>query len=299
MITLAAADTIAAGASAASAVTCTIFGMELNAGTEVFKVLDQRQLAAAPATIYTVPTSNQAFIRSISIVNTSAVPQTFQLFRGGTGAANALIPPLTINAGYTYFYEDELGWRVVDTEGELQQAFGPFIALQNYGITGSLAETLDRNFCPEVNTAALVSQRLQMQAIWLLAGTLITNISFYSATTALATGSNQLFGLYDIDRNRLGVTNNDGATAWGANTIKTLALTTPYTVQRTALHYLGIMVHATTVPTLKGGTAIAATQLRNEPPIIGGSSTTGLTTTLPDPAAAITVQTTNIWGAVG
>ena len=53
MLTLAAADTLAGVASAASQVTCTIFGMELNAGTEVYKVLDQRQLASSAATIYT------------------------------------------------------------------------------------------------------------------------------------------------------------------------------------------------------------------------------------------------------
>ena len=46
MLTLAAADTLAAGASAATQVTSTVFGMELNAGVEVYKVLDQRQLAA-------------------------------------------------------------------------------------------------------------------------------------------------------------------------------------------------------------------------------------------------------------
>lgn len=111
MLTLAAADTIAGVASSASKVTCTIFGMELNAGTETYKVLDQRQLAAAAATIYTVPASTQAFIRSITVVNTDTVNAvTFQLFRGGTGAANAITPVMALSAGGSMVYEDGYGW---------------------------------------------------------------------------------------------------------------------------------------------------------------------------------------------
>lgn len=111
MLTLAAADTIAGVASSASAVTCTVFGMELNAGVETYKVLDQRQLAGAAATIYTVPSSTQAFIRSITVVNTDTVNAvTFQLFRGGTAAVNAITPVFELAAGGSMVYEDGAGW---------------------------------------------------------------------------------------------------------------------------------------------------------------------------------------------
>lgn len=115
MLTLAAADTLAGVASSASEVTCTVFGMELNAGTEVYKVLDQRQLAAAAATIYTVPASTQAFIRSIHVVNMDVSnSNTFQLFRGGTGAANAITPLFVLPPGGSAVYEDGAGWSIYE-----------------------------------------------------------------------------------------------------------------------------------------------------------------------------------------
>jgi hypothetical protein len=71
MLTLAASDTLAGGASAATQLTCTVFGMEFNSSTlaETYKVLDQRQLAASPATIYTATANGPTFVRSITVVN--------------------------------------------------------------------------------------------------------------------------------------------------------------------------------------------------------------------------------------
>lgn len=122
MLTLAAADTLAGVAQTASKVTSTIFGMELNAGVEAYKVLDQRQLAVAAATIYTTPASTIAFIKSISVINTdTSNSQTFQLFRGGTAQANAITPVVTLPAGGSAFYEDGEGWMVYDNLGQLLQ----------------------------------------------------------------------------------------------------------------------------------------------------------------------------------
>ena len=75
MIILAANDTLAGEASVASQVTCTVMGMELNSSTlvETYKVLDQRQLANSPATIYTAGASGPTFIRSITVNNNDTV----------------------------------------------------------------------------------------------------------------------------------------------------------------------------------------------------------------------------------
>lgn len=300
MIVLAAADTLAGGASVASMLTCTIFGMELNAGVETYKVLDQRQLAASPATIYTVPSSTQAFIRSITVVNLDSASRTFQLFRGGTAAANAITPITIIPAGGIAEYEDGKGWTVRSASGRIlmdsqETVVGGFDV---WSISGALYETMDRNTCPEINTAALSTGRLQLQAIWLPEGITINSISFWSATTAGATLTNQLFGLYDNNRNLLATSVNDGATAWAANTKKTLALTASFTTTYTGLYYLAIMVAATTVPTLKGATARTGGQLGAAAPSLGGTSNTGLTTALPNPANAPGSVTGFIWGCV-
>jgi hypothetical protein len=124
MIVLAAADTLAGGASVASMLTSTVFGMELASGVETYKVLDQRQLAASPATIYTVPASTAAFIKSIMVVNNDSVPRTFQYFRGGTAAVNALTPPFTLGSGWAAVYEDGQGWRFYNSTGQLLTAYG-------------------------------------------------------------------------------------------------------------------------------------------------------------------------------
>jgi len=120
MLTLAAADTLAGVAQTAATVTSTVFGMELNAGAETYKVLDQRQLANAAATIYTAPASTTAFVKSITAINTNAgASQTFQYFRGGLVAANAITPSITIPAGGMATYEDGQGWKIHNSSGQV------------------------------------------------------------------------------------------------------------------------------------------------------------------------------------
>ncbi len=119
MITLAAADTIAGVAESATTVNCAIFGLEVTtAGVETYKCLYQGQLAAAAATLYTVPASTTAFVRSVHVVNTSAsATKTFQLFRGGTAAANAITDSKTLPAGGMAVYSGD-GWDVQPRSGD-------------------------------------------------------------------------------------------------------------------------------------------------------------------------------------
>jgi len=109
-----------------------------------------------------------------------------------------------------------------------------------------------------------------------------------------------MFGLFDASRNLLAATADQTTTAWAATTLKTLAVTSPYTISTTGLYYLGIFMAATTVVTLKGGTARTGGQLAGTAPILNGTSaSTGLTTAMPNPAGAITqVTTAPIWGCV-
>jgi len=58
------------------------------------------------------------------------------------------------------------------------------------------------------------------------------------------------------------------------------------------------MVAAITVPTLKGNTGKTGGQLGAGAPSMGGTSTTGLTTTLPATAAAPGLVTTSFWGCI-
>ena len=301
MIVLAAADTLAGGASVASMLTSTVFGMELASGVETYKVLDQRQLAASPATIYTVPASTTAFIKSIMVNNNDTVTRTFRLFRGGTAAVNAITPTFTLQPGGAAIYEDALGWQFFNSAGQLLLGTGQFLSGPDAVMepTGAFASTIGREVCAEVNsTVPTVSGTLWMQGIFLYAGQTVSNILWHSATTAGATITSYRLGLYDASRNLLATSADQGSAAWAAQTLKTLAMTTPYLVPTTGWYYIGMYMTATTIITSKGTTARAASQLAGQAPILQGTSTTGITNTLPASAAAITVSTASAWAAV-
>jgi hypothetical protein len=135
-----------------------------------------------------------------------------------------------------------------------------------------------------------------MVAIALPQGLTVTSITFASATTQAGTPTAQWFALYDSALALLRQTADDTSTAWAANSPKTLTLTTPFTTTYAGLHYLGINVTAGTVPTLAGLTAIG--NISAIAPVVSGSSTTGLTTTAPANAAALTGVVTMPWAYV-
>lgn len=154
MLNLAAADTIAGVASAASQVTCTIFGMELSGSTETYKVLYQGQLAAAAATIYTVPASTTAFVKSIAVVNNDASTRTFTLYRGGTANANKIIGPISLPAGYSAWFTSE-GWHVLTDQGQV-------LGVGATGATGSTGSTGSQG--PQGNAGPAPAGQLYLSA---------------------------------------------------------------------------------------------------------------------------------------
>lgn len=237
------------------------------------------------------PSSGETYdIQNINVYNADTVSQTVTIKLDVSGTETILYKGV-VGVNDVISWTAEGGWR--NTSNNIT----PLLNNRKV-LTGALYETFDRDLCDEVNTAALSSGRLTLQAIYLPAGTTINSISFWSATTAGATLTNQLFGLYDQNLNLLRSSTNDTSTAWAANSRKTLSLTSAFTTTYSGLHYLGIMVAATTVPTLKGNTARTGGQLNAGAPSTGGTSTTGLTTALPATAAALGTVTTSIWGCV-
>ena len=237
------------------------------------------------------PSSGETYdIQNINVYNADTVSQTVTIKLDVSGTETILYKGV-VGVGDVISWTAEGGWK--NTSNNIT----PLLNNKKV-LTGALYETFDRDLCDEVNTAALSSGRLSLQAIYLPAGTTISSISFWSATTAAGTPTNQLFGLFDSSYNLLRSSTNDTSTAWAANSRKTLSLTSTFTTTYSGIHYLGIMVAATTVPTLKGNTAKTGGQLNAGAPTMGGTSTTGLTTALPATAAAPGTVTTSIWGCV-
>lgn len=252
---------------------------------------------ATTTTVVAAPgASTQRNVKLLLISNNHASSACFITVQHYDGTTSIDLVSVTLLAQETLACTEEGEWYHYDATGAKYSYSGP--PAYNLGITGTLAETMPREICTETNTTMAASGTLNMQAIYLKAGWLVSNITLCSATTAANTPTNYRFGLFDSARVKLAESANQTTTAWAANTVKTLAMGTPYRVPTSGLYYIGYYMTATTVPTLKGFTAKTGAQLAGTAPILNGSSTTGLTTAFPDPAAAITVQTTTFWAAV-
>lgn len=253
---------------------------------------------ATTTTIVAAPGSGvQRNVKSIRITNNSsgsATQATVQKF-DGTNAADLM--GVALLAGENLIMDEEGNWHHHDANGA-EYFYTPSNVTGNIMPAGAFAETFPR-FAATTNTTAGATGTLFLQAIWLTAGTLVSNITFFSATTAAATTTNLFFALFDGNsRALLAQSANQGAYTWAANSIKTLAMTTPYRIPTTGFYYVGVLQVATTIATLLGGAAKLNAIIASTAPILHGTSTTGLTTALPNPAAAITAGTASLYAYV-
>lgn len=148
------------------------------------------------------------------------------------------------------------------------------------------AETLPRWSSITNLGSALISGTQSFQAVWLTEGTLCTSVYFAAHTTPGAALTNQWASLYDQHRNKLVVTADDLTTGWSAFTGKNFTFTAPFRTTYTGIHYIGLMVAASTVPTMAGtgqlgGSISSLTPAQN----FRDATNTGLTT--PDTAPAV------------
>jgi hypothetical protein len=167
--------------------------------------------------------------------------------------------------------------------------------------TGALGVTFDRDGVAIADlTAALATGVLRLFAVGLQAGDVVTSVVFRSGAQAMATPTNWWFGLFDSSRVALRLTADQLTAGWAANTTKSLALSSTYTVPSTGLYYIGAMVKATTVPSLLGVTLGVTGAHFDIPPILCGSADTGMSAppTLPFTAAALTATTRQVFGWV-
>jgi hypothetical protein len=198
--------------------------------------------------------------------------------------------------GSVYFRRDKSGIYQKTTGIHLNTGW---VAVADSALKPSAAtfESIPRQSA-DGNIAALTSAQLTLFAIYLPAAAVVASITAVSGATALATGLNQWFALYDGSLNKLAVSSDDTSTAWAANTAKTLALAAPFVTTYSGLYYLGVMVKATTPPTLVGTAAQAG--VVGLTPKLAGTSTSGLTNpaSAPSVAAALTTLGAALYGYV-
>ncbi len=162
-------------------------------------------------------------------------------------------------------------------------------------MAGAISETIPRYLVG--NTASIVTGKEHLTAIWLPAGATVTTITYRSSGTAAATSSHCWFSLRNSSRNLLGITSNDtAASPWSANTSKSLNLASPYAVTTSGWYYVGVMVSATTVPTLVGMATSATYQLLE--PVLHGRDDTNAGLTTPATAPATSASLASASGGV-
>lgn len=164
----------------------------------------------------------------------------------------------------------------------------------------AIRETFPRAFpAPMVSSSVLASGVLYLSAIALLkSDPPIKGITFDFSTTAAVSPTNWWYCLLDANRNLLAITADQTTRAINSGDITELAIAqvasgaaTQYQVTADGLYYLGIMVKASTEPSILVNTSVPLSQ-RAVAPKLCGSADSGLTTppTFPFTAAAITAN---------
>lgn len=83
---------------------------------ETYKKLDQRVVPNTATTVYTVPASTQAIVKSMRIVNYHATTATtIKLWQGGSADSNVILPATTVDAGGFAEFEGTLTMAAADT----------------------------------------------------------------------------------------------------------------------------------------------------------------------------------------
>jgi hypothetical protein len=106
-----------------------------------------------------------------------------------------------------------------DHHSRAHQIFEPLDHTDSFRSSGVLAETAPR-WVSTGNAHTITTATLDLALIYIPAGTVMSNITFQSSTTALSAGLNQWFSLYTLARGLLAVTGDDTTTAWSSSNVK-------------------------------------------------------------------------------
>lgn len=145
----------------------------------------------------------------------------------------------------------------------------------------------------QLGTLAITTGVMQMAAIELYEGDIVTNLTFVAGTTSMVIGTNNdghlWFALYTIAGVFLSQSaDQGGAVTWGQKTTKTLALGTPQTISASGVYLAAVMIAigtggSPTLPTFYGaapGSEMANVLLTGQTQL-AATNGTGLTTTAP------------------
>ena len=254
---------------------------------------------ATTTTVVDSPGSGvQRNVKFLNITNSHATASTQVTVQHFDGTNNEDLIAVTLLPSENLVLSSTGDWMHHDAQGaDYAYTPGP---TNNVGPSGTLAETIPRQFVTSTSSGTNTSGTLYLCGVYLQSGTLVSNITLCSVGAA-ATPTHYWFALYSGSQSApslLASSADQTTTAWAANTVKTLAMTTPYRITTPGVYYIGVAQVATTAATLAGmgpktNSALAATS-----PMSNATSTTGITTALPTTGAALAASTVQFYAAV-
>lgn len=194
------------------------------------------------------------------------------------------------NLGCIYFATDTLTvWRS-DGSAWALRAWNP-LALLN-GLTA--LENFDRRLAT-ADAACLTSGIMTLVALPLYKGFVVNKLSVEVGGTAAGTPTHSWGALYDLSLNKLAQSADGTTAALPINTPADFTLTAAQTIAATGVYYAGVMVAATTVPTLRGSAGFADTDLSiglgTGQKLLIATNGSGLTATAPAGPITLTAKT--------
>lgn len=151
---------------------------------------------------------------------------------------------------------------------------------------GAVGESAPRAQAASATVAAAATGVLRMVAVWLPARAVVKGITFVVGSTAGSGITHSFVALYDGALALLRQSTDNPSQALTASTGFGVDLSSTFTITASGFYYVGLCVVATTMPTYVGfagsGVLNALTTINS------GTSTGSLTTTAPNPAAALT-----------
>lgn len=193
--------------------------------------------------------------------------------------ANASSIPTTNPTDGTLIYASGGGVFHRDSAGSVTSV----ISLNRVGIgmPQGLGETANRSTVGTLTTA-VTSGTLYIFSIGLMAGESVGHVGFCTGTIAANGPTHWWTVLLDKNYKQQAHSADQTSTALPASTWQNLAMVSPYVATYTGTYYLGIMVTTSvTQPTIASNAAsptVFVTGTNVPTPLIGGTSTTGLTT---------------------
>lgn len=190
-------------------------------------------------------------------------------FRGGSGGGGTVVSVNGVEQA-TLDFDDEL-------DGEVDRAH--LAATARGGGWSGIIWTMPRASAIQTPTNPLQSGTLILMGgehCVLPRGVAINTIKWVSSSTAAVSPTNQWACL--VERDTLAVlakTADKTTEAWGANAVKTFTFSSAYTPAADTPVYIGLVVVASTIPTLAG--LSTPTHVTGDTPILGGRSTGSLT----------------------